>query len=139
MSHELTACSVTIVIVLILDEVVREDTTSFFEKCLLMISGLVEHFLMGWCGAFKGGQIAFYPYRMTGNLPNRQLSGEYLFLLVLYKLVLPHSSYLECIAFITNKTATAKIFSEQDVSLALHCLGYSMKVTSTVVYQVFTE
>ena len=28
-----------------------------------------------------------YPYRMTGNLPNRELSGEYLFLLVLYKLV----------------------------------------------------
>jgi hypothetical protein len=27
-----------------------------------------------------------YPYRMTGNRPNRELSGEYLLLLVIYKL-----------------------------------------------------
>ena len=79
------------------------------------------------------------PYRMTGNLPCRELSGEYLFLLVLYKLVWPHSTYLQCIAFIANETATAKIFSERDVSLALRNLGYSMKVTSTVAYQAFTE
>ena len=60
-SQELTACSVTIGIVLILGEVVREDTTSFFEKCLSMITGLAEQFLVQWCGAFKGGPIAFVP------------------------------------------------------------------------------
>ena len=80
-----------------------------------------------------------FPFRMTGNLPQRDLSGEYLFLLVLYKFVWPHASYLECIAFIANESADAKIFDKTAVSKALHWLGYTQKVTSTVAYQAFTE
>lgn len=80
-----------------------------------------------------------YPYCMTGNLPNRELSGEYLFLLVLYKIVWPHSTCLECIAFIANETTTTKIFSVPVVSQALRRLGYSIKVISTVAYQAFIE
>ena len=33
------------------------------------------------------------PWRMTGNKPMSELSGEYLFLLVLFKMIWPHSSY----------------------------------------------
>ena len=76
---------------------------------------------------------------MTGNLPQRDLSGKYLFLLVLYKFMWPHASYLECIAFIANESADAKIFDKTAVSNVLRRLGYTQKVTSTVAYQAFTE
>ena len=33
------------------------------------------------------------PWRMTGHKPRSKLSGKYLFLLVLFKMIWPHSSY----------------------------------------------
>ena len=68
-----------------------------------------------------------------------ELSGEYLLLLVLFKLIWPQANYFECIAFICNQTDDAKIFMEGDIGKALRRLGYTMKVTSTVAYQAFTE
>jgi hypothetical protein len=41
--------------------------------------------------------------------------------------------------FIANQMDDAKVFLEQDVSLALQKLGYTMKVTLTMAYQAFTE
>jgi hypothetical protein len=79
------------------------------------------------------------PYRMTGNKAVSGLSGQYLLLLVMFKLIWPQSTYCKCIAFIANESGDARIFSEKDVSLALRKLGYTMKVTSTVAYQAFTE
>jgi hypothetical protein len=79
------------------------------------------------------------PKRMTGNKPISELSGEYLLLLVLFKLIWPQANYFECIAFIANQTDNAKIFMEGDIGKALRRLGYTMKVTSTVAYQAFTE
>lgn len=70
------------------------------------------------------------PFRMTGNKPVSALSGQYLLLLVLIKLIWPQANYFECIAFIANQSDDAKVFSEGDVSLALRKLGYTMKVTS---------
>ncbi len=75
------------------------------------------------------------PHRMTGNKPNVGLTGKYLFLLVLFKLVWPHSTYYECIAFIANEANVVKIFNKKNISRALHGLGYTSKVTSTVTYQ----
>ena len=60
---------------------------------------------------------------MTGNKPRSELSGEYLFLLVLFKMIWLHSSYYECIAFIANESDDARIFSLMAVSRALIKLG----------------
>ena len=76
---------------------------------------------------------------MTGNKGRFDLSGEALLLLVLYKLIWPHSNYLECSAFIANESSDGKIYREQDISKALVGLGYTQKVTSTVAYQAFTQ
>ena len=76
---------------------------------------------------------------MTGNKPILELSGEYLLLLVLFKLIWPQANYFECVAFIANQTDDAKIFMGGDIGKALRRLGYTMKVTSTVAYQAFTE
>ena len=76
---------------------------------------------------------------MTGNKPVSSLPGQYLLLLVLFKLIWPQANYYECIAFISNESDDAKIFTEKQVSLALRKLGYTRKVTSTVAYQAFTE
>ncbi len=78
-------------------------------------------------------------HRMTGNKPNVGFTGEYLFLLVLFKLVWPHSRYYECIAFIANEADVVKIFNENNISRALRGLVYTSKVTSTVTYQAFTQ
>ncbi len=59
------------------------------------------------------------PRRMTKNKPNMGLTGEYLFLLVLFKLIWPHSMYYECIAFISNKADVVKIFNEKNISRTL--------------------
>ena len=75
---------------------------------------------------------------MTGNKPRSELIGEYLFLLVRFKMIWPHSSYYECIAFIANESDDARIFSLMAVSRALIKLGYTTKITSTVAYQAFT-
>lgn len=77
--------------------------------------------------------------RMTGNKGSYNLSGEDLFLLVLYKLIWPHSINVECIAFIANNSTEGRIYTEKDVSKALVDLGYTRKVTSTVANQAFTE
>ena len=79
------------------------------------------------------------PKRMTGNKPLSELSGKYLLLLVLFKLIWPQANYFECIAFIANSTNDAKIFTEGDIGKALRRLGYTMKVTSTVAYQALME
>jgi len=74
---------------------------------------------------------------MTGNKSRSELSGDYLFLLVLFKMIWPHSSYYKCIAFIANETNDAKIFNKMAISRALRKLGYMTKITSTVAYQAF--
>jgi hypothetical protein len=74
------------------------------------------------------------PLQMTGNKPSSALSGHYLLLLVMFKLIWPQVNYCECIAFIANKSDDARIFLEQDVGIALRKLGYTMKVTLTVAY-----
>jgi hypothetical protein len=79
------------------------------------------------------------PYRMTGNKASSELLGQYLLLLVMFKLIWPQSNYFECIVFIANETADAKIFSKKEVSRALQKFGYTTKVTSTIAYQAFTE
>jgi hypothetical protein len=79
------------------------------------------------------------PHRMTGNKLKVGLTVEYLFLLVLFKLVWPHSTYYECIVFIANEADVIKIFNEKNISWALRGLGYTSKVTSTVAYQAFTQ
>ena len=78
------------------------------------------------------------PCRMTSNKSCSKLSGYYLFLLVLFKMIWPHLSYYECIAFITHETNKAKIFSKMVVSRALGKLGCTTKITSMVAYQAFT-
>jgi hypothetical protein len=78
------------------------------------------------------------PRRMTRNKPRSELSGKYLFLLILFKMIWPHSSYYECIAFIANESDDARIFSLMAVSRALIKLGYTTKITSTVAYQALT-
>ncbi len=83
--------------------------------------------------------LRIVPHQMTGNKPNVGLTGEYLFLLVLFKLVWPHSTYYECIAFIANEADVDKIFNKKNISRALRGLGYTSKVTSTVAYQAFTQ
>jgi hypothetical protein len=50
--------------------------------------------------------------RMTGK------KGSYN-LLVLYKLIWPHSTNLECIAFIANNSTDGRIYNEKDISKAL--------------------
>ena len=84
-------------------------------------------------------QNGILPLRMTGNKPVTSLLGQYLLLLVLFKLIWPQANYYECIAFIANESDDAEIFTEKQVSLALRKLGYTQKVTSTVAYQAFTE
>ena len=79
------------------------------------------------------------PRRKTGNKSNSELSGHYLFLLVLFKMIWPQANYYECIAFIANETPNAKIFNQKAVSRALRRLGYTRKVTSTVAYQALTD
>jgi hypothetical protein len=76
---------------------------------------------------------------MTGNKPSVGLTGEYLVLLVLFKLVWPHSTYYECIAFFANEAGVVKILNKVNISRALCGLGYTYKVTSTVAYQAFTQ
>ncbi len=75
---------------------------------------------------------------MTGNKSRSKLSGHYLFLLVLFKMIWPHSFYFECISFIANKTHNAKISNKMAISRALRKLGYTTKITLMVAYQAFT-
>jgi hypothetical protein len=79
------------------------------------------------------------PFQMTGNKPISALTRHYLLLLVVFKLIWPQATYIECIAFIANKSKDARVFLEMDMSKALRKLGYTMKVTSTDAYQAFTE
>ena len=44
------------------------------------------------------------PFRMTGNKPLSGLSGKYLLLLFIFKLIWPQSNYCECITFIANES-----------------------------------
>lgn len=76
---------------------------------------------------------------MTGNKPTRGLTGAHLLLLVVFKFIWPQAAYFECIAFLANEADEVRIFSKQDISLALIRLGYTNKVTSAVAYQAFTE
>jgi hypothetical protein len=78
------------------------------------------------------------PMRMTGNKGSYDLSGEHLLLLVLFKLIWPHSINIECSVFIANNSTDGKLFTQQEISHALIDLGYTRKVTSTVAYQAFT-
>jgi hypothetical protein len=75
---------------------------------------------------------------MTGKKSHSELRGHYLFHLVLFKMIWPHSSYYECIPFVANKTDNAKIFNKMAISRALRKLGYTTKITSTAAYQAFT-
>jgi hypothetical protein len=80
------------------------------------------------------------PVQITGQKPISALTGQYLLLLVVFKLIWPQATYIECTAFIANKSNDARVFLEKDVSSkALRKLGYTMKVTSTVAYQAFKE
>lgn len=78
------------------------------------------------------------PLRMTGNKGTYGLAGEYLLLLVMYKMVWPHAHYIECSAFLANESTNGEIFTEKEISKALVGLGYTQKVTSTIAYQAFT-
>ena len=78
------------------------------------------------------------PLRMTRNKPRSKLSGKHLFLLDLFKIIWPHSSYYECIVFIANESEDERIFSLVAVSRAPRKLGYTTKITLTVAYQEFT-
>jgi hypothetical protein len=78
------------------------------------------------------------PLRMTGNKPSSALSGQYLLLLVMFKLIWTQVSYFGCIAFIANESDDARLFLEDDVGKALRKLGYTMKMTLTIAYQAFT-
>jgi hypothetical protein len=60
-------------------------------------------------------------------------------LLAVFKLIWPQVTYIECIAFIANKSKDARVFLEKDVSKALKKLGYTMKVMSTIAYQALVE
>ena len=79
------------------------------------------------------------PHQMTGNKPQRDLSGEHLRLFVYYKMIWPQASYFECIAFIANELSDSRIFNKMSISRALCSLGYTRKVTSTVAHQALTE
>ncbi len=79
------------------------------------------------------------PFWTTGHKPISALTGQYLLLFVVFKLIWPQATYIKCIAFIANKSNNARVFLEKDVSKALRKLGYTMKVMSTIVYQAFTE
>ena len=79
------------------------------------------------------------PYWMTGNKLSKELTSKYLLLLALFKLVWPHSTYYECIAFIANEASIVRIFNEKNISRALCGLSYTSKVALTVAYQVFTQ
>jgi hypothetical protein len=76
---------------------------------------------------------------MSGNKPNVGLTSKYLYLLIFFKLIWPHSAYYECITLIANEANVVKIFNKKNISWALHGLGYTSKVTSTVAYQAFTQ
>jgi hypothetical protein len=79
------------------------------------------------------------PFWITGHKPISALTRQYLLLLVVFKLIWSQATFIECIAFIANKSNNARVFLEKDVSKALRKLGYTMKVTSTIAYQAFTE
>jgi hypothetical protein len=81
-------------------------------------------------------KISFW---MTGHKQISALMGQYLLLLVVFKLSRPQATYIECIAFIANKSNNARVFLEKDGNKAQRKLGYTMKVTSTIAYQAFTE
>ena len=78
------------------------------------------------------------PYRMTGNKSRRSLYGIHLLLLVMYKMIWPQATYLECSAFIANNSPDGRIFTEWAVGDALRKLGFTRKASSTTAYQAYT-
>jgi hypothetical protein len=66
------------------------------------------------------------PFQITKHKPISSLTEQYLLLLVVFKLIWPQATYIECIAFIANKPNNAKLFLEKDESIALRKLGYTM-------------
>ena len=50
------------------------------------------------------------PLRMTGNKPSSALSGQYLLLLMMFKLIWLQANYCKCIAFIANTSDNVRIF-----------------------------
>jgi hypothetical protein len=73
-------------------------------------------------------------FQITGHKPISALTGQYLLLLVVFKLIWSQATCIKCIAFIANKSNDARVFLEKDVSKALRKLVYTMKVTSTIAY-----
>ncbi len=50
------------------------------------------------------------PFQMTGNKRISALTGQYLLLLVVFKLIWPQTTYIKCISFIANKSNNARVF-----------------------------
>ncbi len=65
------------------------------------------------------------PFQMTGNKPSPKLSGEYLLLLIMFKLIWPHANYCKCIAFIANQSDDARVFPEEHIGKALRRLRHN--------------
>ncbi len=63
------------------------------------------------------------PFQMTVNKSISALTGQYLLLLVVFKVIWPQATYIKCIAFIANKSNDARVFSEKDVSKASEKTG----------------
>ncbi len=59
--------------------------------------------------------------------------GQYLPLLVVFKLIWPQATYIECTAFIANKSNDARVFSKKDVSKALRNFGVQCIQKTAVV------
>ncbi len=81
-----------------------------------------------WCWMTNG----VIPLWMTKNKPSSALSGEFLILLICFKLIWLQASYCKYIAFIANQSDDAMIFTEGNIGKALRRLGYTHKVTLTV-------
>jgi hypothetical protein len=132
---------------------VRRGTQFFPQPSNGGLRGYDIPFRQMMVGAYQAGNLApkgmlrsiqhwtncTIPFRMTGNKPISALTGQYLLLIVVFKLIWPQATYIECITFIANKSNDARVFLERDVSKALRKLGYTMKVISTNAYQAFTE
>ena len=79
------------------------------------------------------------PLRATKNKPRSKLSGKYLFHLVLFKMIWPHSSYYKCIAFIANESKDARIFFLVAMIRAPRKLGYTKKCLGCCLSGIYNE
>ena len=79
------------------------------------------------------------PLKQTGNKDSGVVRGEHLFLLASFKKIFPQARARHCSCFIAVNASDGRVLTDQEINMALKCLGMTRKKASTTAYEAFTS